>query len=174
MVVSFLASGLGFLCFVISNKERMKRKYCLKDISSQVRSLSMNDFYSAVSWWFGIWGVCLRTGLLTLLCKLPGERDRVGEHTHLPLFSCLCAQISAQKTMSPVTWKSRMFIPMFPGFHQGDTVSLLAHHWALTCRFISPNYEMGNTQLSQKNPLHLFEPFDQGANWPDCASWPLH
>lgn len=72
-------------------------------------------------------------------------------------FSCLCAQISAQKTVrvqSPENWEC--LFPRFLVFTQG-TLSLFAHHWAFICRSISPNYEIRCTQLSQKNPLHLFE-----------------
>lgn len=73
-----------------------------------------------MSWWFGIWGVCLRARLLTLLCKLPGKREQVTEHSHLHFFFLpMGTDFCSKDCRSPITWKSRIFVPMFPGFTQG-------------------------------------------------------
>lgn len=80
----------------------------------------------------------------------PGEREQMNILICF-FFSCLCTQISPQKTVVVQSPENKeCLFPCFLVFIQETLMSVFSHHWALACWFVSPNYEMGCTKLSQK------------------------
>lgn len=135
----------------------------------------MSHFYLAVSWWFGVWGVCLRAGLLALLCKLPGEREQVNIVICI-FFSCLCTQISPQKTVGVQSSENQecLFLCFLVFIKEMLRLYfLITEHSHVGLFLLIMRWSIHNCHRKTFAPVYAFWP-DCKLTWPHCASWALH